>query len=64
MVLQQQGLCGDGTDTTWTEQLREGDEEVDEEDGEFAHGANRTMATIPRKTAPRRWIPSYCEFAT
>jgi GTP-dependent phosphoenolpyruvate carboxykinase len=63
-MLEHQGLCGDGTYTTWTEQLREDNEEVDGEDEEFAHGANRTMTANARKTAPHRRIPSYCEFAT
>src|SRR5438128_10235132 len=34
------------------------------ENEEVAHGANRTMTTNARKTAPHRRIPSYCEFAT
>jgi hypothetical protein len=37
---------------------------VDGENEEVAHGANRTMTTSARKAAPRRRIPSYCEFAT
>src|SRR5207253_11234171 len=42
LVLQQQGLCGEGTDATWAKQLRESHEEVDCEDDEVAHAANGT----------------------
>ena len=63
-MLQDQGLRNDGTCTAWAEQLREGDEEVDGEDEQFVHGANRIMTAVPRKTARRRWMPSYYEFAT
>jgi hypothetical protein len=51
LVLQQQRLCGDGTDATWAEQLREGDEEVDRGDEEFAHVANATILAGDCKTA-------------
>ena len=64
LMLQQQRLCSDGTEATWPEESRKGDEQVDGEDEEFAHGANRTMTASARKTAPRRRIPSYYEFAT
>ena len=59
-----QGLCGDGTYATWAQQLREGDQQVDGQDEEVAHRANATMPAVPRKTARRRRIPSYYEFAT
>jgi hypothetical protein len=36
----------------------------DNEDEEFAHGANRSMTVSARKTAPHGRIPSYYEFAT
>ena len=59
-----QGLCGEGTYATWAEQPREGHKEVDGEDEELAHGANGTMTAVLHKTARRRPIASYCEFAT
>jgi hypothetical protein len=46
-----------GAYATWAEQLREGDKQVDGEDGEFAHGANATMIASTRKTALRARIP-------
>jgi hypothetical protein len=51
LVLQQQRLCGDGTDATWAEQPREANEEVDREDEEFAHVANATITAGDCKTA-------------
>lgn len=57
-------LCGDGTDTTWAEQLCGGDEQVDGQDDEVAHAAHRSMTATAHKTAPHGRIPSYCEFAT
>jgi hypothetical protein len=56
-------LCGDGAYATWAEQLREGEQQVDGEDEEFAHGANAIMIVCTRKTAPHRRIPPYYEFA-
>ena len=50
-------------DATRTKELRERDDQVDSEDEEVAHGANRTMAARARKTAPYRRIPSYYDFA-
>ena len=63
-MLEHQGFCGDGTYATRAEQAREGDEEVDGEEEEFAHEANGTMTAVPRKAAPHKRIPSYYEFAT
>ena len=56
LMFEQKRLCGDGTYATWAEQLREGDQQVDGEDEEFAHGANRTMTVSACKTAPHRRI--------
>jgi len=42
-MLEQKRLCCDGAYTAWADQLREGDQQVDGEEDEFAHGANRTM---------------------
>jgi hypothetical protein len=64
LVLEQQGLGGDGADATGAKELRECDDQVDDEDEEVAHGANRIMAARARKTAPYRRIPSYYDFAT
>jgi len=63
-MLEQKRLCGDGAYTTWADQFREHDEQMDGEDEEFAHGANRTKTVSMRKTAPHRRIRSYYEFAT
>ncbi len=63
-MLQQKRLCGDGSYTTWAEELRVGDKQVNGEDDEFAHAANGTTMAIACKTARHRQIPSYCEFAT
>jgi hypothetical protein len=56
-MFEQKRLCGDGTCTTRAEQLRKGDQQVDGEEEEIAHGANRTMTTSARKTPPHRRIP-------
>ncbi len=64
LMFEQKRLCGDGAYATWAEQLREGDQQVDGEDEEFAHGTNATMIASTRKTAQHTRIPSYCEFAT
>jgi len=41
LMFEQKRFCGDGTYATWAEQPRERDQQVDGEDKEFAHGANR-----------------------
>ena len=63
-MFEQKRLCCDRTCTAWAEQFRKGDQQVDGEEEEVAHGANRTMTTSARKTPPHRRIPSYYEFAT
>ena len=63
-MLEQKRFCGDGSYTTWAEQARERDQQVEGKDKEFAHVANRTMIASARKAARHRRIPSYCEFAT
>ena len=55
-MLEQQRFCGDGTDATWAEEFREGDQQVDGEDEEFAHGCNGTMPAVLRKTARKRGL--------
>jgi len=47
-----------------TEQSKRVNEKEPHPNEKVAHGANRTMTTSARKAAPRRRIPSYCEFAT
>jgi hypothetical protein len=42
----------------------EGDQQVDGEDEEFAHGVDATRIVSTRKTAPHSRVPSYYEFAT
>ena len=64
LVLEQQGLGGDGADATGAEQLCEGDQQVDDKDEDFSHRANRTTAAGARKTARSVWISSDYEFAT
>jgi hypothetical protein len=63
-MLEQQRFCHDGAQATEAQKFHQGDQQVDGEDEEFAHGANRTMTTNAGKTAPHRRMPSYCEFAT
>jgi hypothetical protein len=53
-MLKQKRFCGYGAYTAWAEQLREGYQEVDEEDEEFAHPTNPTSTADPRKTG-QRW---------
>jgi hypothetical protein len=64
LVLEQQGLGGDGADATGAEELREGDQQVDGKDENFSHRANRTITAGARKTARRVRVASHCEFAT
>ena len=63
LMLEQKRFRSHGAYATWTEQLREGYQEVDDEDQGFAHGANSTITGCPRKTARRKRIPSNYEFA-
>lgn len=58
-MLQQQRLRSDGAYTTWAEQLRERDEQVDGQDQQISRGAYRNIVNVPRKTAPHRRIRSY-----
>ena len=62
-MLKPKRLCGYGAYTTRAEQLREGYQEVDEEDEEFAHPSNTTITAGPRKSAQRGRIASHYEFA-
>jgi len=64
LVLQQQGLRGDGADATGAKELRKGDQQVDGKDDDFSHRANRTTAAGARKTARGVRVASHCEFAT
>lgn len=63
-MFEQKRLSGDSPYTTRAEQLREGDQQVDGEDEEFAHGANGTITVSACKTARRVRIASHYEFAT
>jgi hypothetical protein len=56
LMFEQKRLCGDGAHTTWVDQSRERDEQMDGEDEEFAHRGNRSMTVSARKTAPHRRI--------
>jgi hypothetical protein len=64
LVLEQQGLGGDGADAAGAKELREGDQQVDGKDEEFTHRANRTITAGTRKTARGARIASHWEFAT
>jgi hypothetical protein len=64
LILEQKRFRGDRAYTTCAEQRCERDEQVDGQDAQISHGASRSMATVPRKTAPHRRMRSYQEFAT
>ena len=64
MMREQQRFGDDCAQATGAQEYHKGDEQVDGEDGGFAHGANRTMTASARKTAPHRRIPSYCKIAS
>jgi hypothetical protein len=64
LVLEQQGLGGDGADAAGAKELREGDQQVDGKDEDFSHRANRTITAGTCKTARRVRVASHCEFAT
>ena len=64
LMLEQQRLCGDGANATPAEEFRDNDEQVDDQEEQIAHQANRTMTAGACKAARRRQIPSYYEFAT
>ena len=64
LMFEQQRLCGDGAYATGAKELRERDDQVDGEDEDVAHGANRIMIARARKTAPCGRITSYYDFAT
>lgn len=63
-MLEKKRLCGNNVYTTRAEQLREGDQQVDGEDEDFAHGAPATMIAGTRKIAPLSRLPSYYGFDT
>jgi hypothetical protein len=64
LMLQQQRHRGDGAHAPWADEFRQGDQQVDGENEEGAHVANRITTAVPRKTAWRGRIPLCCEFAT
>jgi hypothetical protein len=67
LVLEQQGLGGDGADAAGAagaKELREGDQQVNGQDEDFSHRANRTTTAGTCKTARRVRITSHWEFAT
>ena len=63
-MLEKKRFCGYRAHTAGAEQLQEGDHPMDGENEEFAHRANRTMTASVGKTARRRRIRSYYEFAS
>ena len=64
LLFEQQGFCDDRADATGTAELRDRDQQVDGENDEFAHAANRTIIAAVRKAAREDRIHSYYEFAT
>jgi hypothetical protein len=64
LVLEQQGLGGDGADAAGAKEPRDGDQQVDGKDEDFSHRANRTITAGTCKTARGVWISSDYEFAT
>ena len=53
-MLEQQRFRGDGTCTTRAEQFREGDEQVNRQEEQYAHESNATMTATMCKTARQR----------
>ena len=53
-MLEQQRFRGDGADATGAEEFREGDEQVNREEKQFAHGCNAITPAVLRKTARKR----------
>jgi len=64
LMFEQKRLCGYGAYAAKPKQLRDGDQEMDNEDEKFAHRADGTITTSTRKTAPGRRIASHYEFAS
>jgi hypothetical protein len=64
LVLEQQGLGGDGADAAGAKELREGDQQVNGKDQDVTDRANRTVTAGTCKTARRVRIASHCELAT
>jgi hypothetical protein len=78
-MLEQQKFRGDGADATRVEAFREGDKQVDRQDGQIAHQSNVITPPNLRKTArkapfgleftnspPTREslnVPSHCRFS-
>ena len=51
LMLEKQGLCGDGACATWSKEFRESHDQVNGKDEQFAHGANATTIGLADKTA-------------
>jgi len=64
LMLEQQGLGGDGAHATGAKELREGDQQVNGQDEDVSHRANRITTAGTCKTARRVRITSHWEFAT
>ena len=64
LMFEQQRLCRYGARASRAEQRRDGDQQVNGEDEDFAHGANGTITARWRKTARRGRIASHYEFAS
>ena len=53
LMLEKQGLCSDGAGATWVKEFRESDDQMNDEDEQFAHGANATTIGLAGKTAQK-----------
>ena len=62
-MFEQKRLGGDSASAATSEQLRDGDQQMDGEDEELAHEANGTIAANRCKTARHGRITSHYEFA-
>ena len=50
-MFEKQGLCSDGACATGSKEFRESDNQVNDEDEQFAHGAKATTIGLAGKTA-------------
>ena len=50
-MFEEQGLCSDGARATGSKEFRESDNQVNDEDEQFAHGAKATTIGLAGKTA-------------
>ena len=51
LMLEKQGLCSDGACATGSKEFGDSDDQVNDEEEQFAHGANATTIGLAGKTA-------------